>query len=126
MLLTRSLNCLLVRPPARSLDRRLDGRSVRRPNYLAEACALLGKYIRLRRKSAQAEPHLFGPRAGAYYRDTLELADQQKVVAAALDKIYGPDPSGAPPPPSVWVERYDIPPAGMKRHRKWFRENYGN
>jgi hypothetical protein len=125
MPLTRSLNRPLFRPVARFLDRRLDGRSVRRTNYLAEACALLGKYIRLRRKSAKAEPHLFGPHAGAYYRDTLRLADQQKVVAAALDKIYGPDPSGAPPPPSVWSERYDLPPEQMKVHRQWFRENYG-
>jgi hypothetical protein len=90
------MKCLarsLSRPLARFLGRRLDGRPARRLNYLAEACALLGKYIRLRRKSVRAEPHLFGPRAGDYYRDTLELADQQKVVAAALDKIYGPDPS---------------------------------
>jgi hypothetical protein len=121
MLLTRSLN----RPLARFLGRRLDGRPARRPNYLAEACALLGKYIRLRRKTAKAEPHLFGPHAGDYYRDTLKLADQQKVVAAALEKIYGPDPSGAPPPSSVWQERYDIPPEQMKVYRKWFRENYG-
>ena len=119
--LARSLN----RPLARFLGRRLDGRSTHRPNYLAEACALLGKYIRLRRKSARAEPHLFGPHAGAYYRDTLKLADQQKVMAAALEKIYGPDPSGAPPPPSVWQERYDLPPEPMQVYRKWFRETYG-
>ena len=125
MPITRSLNRPLNRPLARFLGRRLDGRPARRPNYLAEACALLGKYIRLRRKTAKAEPHLFGPHAGSYYRDTLKLADQQKVVAAALDKIYGPDPSGAPPPPSVWAERYDIPPEQMKVYRKWFRENYG-
>jgi hypothetical protein len=125
MPITRSLNRPLNRPLARFLGRRLDGRPARRPNYLAEACALLGKYIRLRRKTAKAEPHLFGPHAGIYYRDTLKLADQQKVVAAALDKIYGPDPSGAPPPPSVWAERYDIPPEQMKVYRKWFRENYG-
>jgi hypothetical protein len=125
MSLTCSLNRPLVRPLARFLSRRLDGRPTRRPNYLAKACALLGKYIRLRRKSARAGPHLFGPHAGAYYRDTLRLAGQQKVVAAALDKIYGPDPSGAPPPLSVWQERYDLPPEQMKAHRKWFRENYG-
>jgi hypothetical protein len=125
MPLTRSLNRPLFRPLARFLDRRLADRSVRRPNYLAEACALLGKYIRLRRKSAKAEPHLFGPHAGDYYRDTLRLESERKVRTAALEKIYGPDPSGAPPPPSVWSERYDLPPEQMKVHRQWFRENYG-
>lgn len=125
MLLTRSLNRPLVCPLTRFLGRRLDRRSARRPNYLAEACALLGKYIRLRRKSARAEPHLFGPHAGAYYRDTLRRADQQKVAAAALDKIYGSAPPDSPPSPSVWDERYQIPPAGKKNHRKWFRETYG-
>ena len=125
MLLNRQLNRPLARPLDRFLNRRLDGRPCRPPNYLAQACTLIQKYIRLRRKAARDEPHLFGPHAGAYYRDTLKLEAQQKEVDAALEKVYGPGPPGSSPPPSVWAERYSIPPESMKIHRKWFRENYG-
>jgi hypothetical protein len=125
MLLNRRLNRPLARSLDRSLNRRLDGRPCRPPNNLAQACSLIQKYIRLRRKSARDEPHLFGPHAGAYYRDTLKQEARQKEVEAALEKIYGPGPAGSTPPRSVWTERYSIPPESMKIHRKWFRENYG-
>ena len=119
----------LDRPLAIRLDRflnhRLAGRPCRPPNYLARACTLLAKYMRLRRKSARAEPHLFGPHAGVYYRDTLKMEARQKEVAAALDKVYGPGSPGTPPAPSVWAQRYAISPASRPIHRKWFRENYG-
>jgi len=125
MLLNRRLNRLLDHPLGRFPDRRPDGRPCRPRNHLAEACALIQKYIRLRRKAARADPHLFGPHAGAYYRDTLKMEARQRETNAALDKIYGPAPTGSPRSPSVWVERYCIPPEGMKIHRKWFREKYG-
>jgi hypothetical protein len=126
MPLTHSLNRLLNRPLGRFLNRRIDGRPCRPPNYLAQACSLLEKYLRLRRQAAKAEPHLFGPHAGEYYRDTQRLAAQDREVAAALDKIYGPAPPGSPTRPSVWEERYSIPPESQKLHRRWFREKYGN
>jgi hypothetical protein len=125
MILDRRLNRPLDCPLDQFLNRRLDGRPCRPVNGLAQACTLIEKYIRLRRKTARAEPHLFGPHAGAYYRDTLKREAQQKEVDAALKKIYGPDPPGTPPAPSIWTERYCIPPERMKIHRKWFRENYG-
>ena len=126
MPLTRSLNRPLAHGLDRCLNRRLAGRPCRRPNYLAEACALLGKYLRLRRSAAKAAPHLFGPHAGEYYRDTLRQAAHDREVAAALDKIYGPSSPGSPARPSVWQERYEIPPDQMKLHRRWFREKYGD
>jgi len=121
----RSLNRPLARPLNRFLNRRLDGRSCRPPDYLAQACNLLEKYLQLRRRAARAEPHLFGLHAGKYYRDTLRLAAQDQEVDAALGKIYGPAPPGSPPRPSVWVERYAIPTDQQRLHRKWFREKYG-
>lgn len=121
----RALNRSLARPLDRFLNRRLVGRPRRPPNDLAAACTLLNQYIRLRRKTAKAAPHLFGPHAGKYYRDTLRLAAQDQEVDAALEKIYGPAPPGSPPRPSVWVERYAIPTDQQKLHRKWFREKYG-
>lgn len=119
------LNRLLAHPLGRCLNRRLDGRRCRPPDGLALACTLIQKYLRLRRKTAKAEPHLFGPHAGAYYRDTLKMAAQEKEAAAALQKIYGPEPPGSPHPRSIWQKRYHIPPESMKIHRKWFRDNYG-
>ncbi|HEV2435941.1 MAG TPA: hypothetical protein VG077_08075 [Verrucomicrobiae bacterium] len=126
MLLNRRLNRLLARPLDRFLNHRLGGRPCRPPNYLAQACTLIGKFISLRRKMARAEPHLFGPHTGAYYRDTLKLEAEQKEMHAALEKVYGPAPPGSPRPVSVWSNRYYIPPERMKIHRKWFRENYGD
>lgn len=125
MLLNRRLNRLLDRPLDRFLKRRLDGRPCRPAKDLAVACALIQKYISLRRRAARTAPYLFGPHAGAYYRDTLKQEVQQKEVDAALGKIYGPAPAGAPPPRFVWTERYHIPPQSMKTHRRWFLENYG-
>ena|SRR5712671_3303370 len=124
MLLNRCLNRPLVRRLDRFLNRRLDGRQFRPTNYLAQACTLLQEYMRLRRRAAKSEPHLFGPHAGAYYRDTLKMEARQNEVDAALDNVYGSNPNGSPPS-SVWSERYDIPPESMKTHRRWFRENYG-
>ena len=126
MILDRRLNRMLAHPLGRSLNRRLNGGSCRSRNDLAMACSLIQKYIRLRRKTARSQPHLFGPHAGAYYRDTLKLAARQKEVDAALEKIYGTSPPGSPASPSVWVDRYHIPSENMKIHRKWFRENYGS
>jgi len=126
MLLNRRLNLPLAQDLDRSLNRRLEGCPCRPPDDLAQACTLLGKYIRLRRKAAKAGPHLFGPHAGAYYRDTLKLAAEQREIDAALEKVYGPGPAGEPCPSSVWTDRYSIPPESVKIHRKWFRENYGD
>jgi hypothetical protein len=124
------LNCRQNRPLAhylgRFLNRWIDGCPCRPANHLAQACTLIEKYIRQRRQTAKAEPHLFGPHAGAYYRDTLKLEARKKVTDAALEKVYGPSPPGSPLRPSVWTERYCIPPDGMKIHRRWFRENYGD
>jgi hypothetical protein len=47
---TRSLNRLLARRQGRYLTTRTDGRRWTPPNYLAMACRVLGKYVRLRER----------------------------------------------------------------------------
>lgn len=125
MRLSRSLNRQADRRLGALLTRRLDGRPWRRPDYLAEVCGLIQRYLRLRKKSAAAEPHLFGRHAAAYYQDTLREERRQQEIAAALDRIYGPPAAGESPGPTIWQERYEIPPDKMKFHRRWFREKYG-
>ena len=125
MRLTQSLNRQAGRPLGALLTRRLDGRPWRRPNHLAEVCGLIERYLRLRKQSAAAAPHLFGRSAAAYYQETLRAEWRQREMDAALDRIYGPPTAGEPPRPSVWQERYEVPPDQMKFHRRWFRKQYG-
>lgn len=125
MHLNRRLNRPLGLSLERCLNRYVAGHPWRPANDLARACTLIGKYIRLRRKTAKAQPHIFGRHAGTYYRDTCDQAAAYDEIDAALEKIYGSDPTGPPRSSSVWTERYSIPPEKMQAHRKWFRENYG-
>jgi len=107
------------------LPRRLDGRPARRPDYLAQVCNLIEEYLRLRKKLAKNQPHIYGRHAAAYYRDTLREEQWRREVEAALDKVYGPVPPVAASSPSIWQERYEIPPAQMRFHLRWFRQQYG-
>ena len=125
MRLTRSLNRRTGRCLGALLTRRLDGRPWGRPDPLAEACGLIERYLRLRKQSAAAEPHRFGRHAAAYYQETLRAERRQQEIDSALDRVYGPPPAGEPPRPSVWQERYEVPPDQMKFHRRWFRKQYG-
>lgn len=123
--LGRQLNRRLGHRLGRYLTRRLNGRRYRPPDYFARVCNLLEHYVRLRQKAARDDPHIFGPHAGRYRRDTLQLEQRRREVDAALKRVYGPDPPGTLPPPTVWQERYEIPTNQMPTFRKWFRENYG-
>jgi len=120
------LNHRLNRRLGSLLTRRTNGRRFHRANLLAEACRALNLCLRQARKMAETDPHLFGPHARKYHLDVRRRAQEQQVIHAALDKIYGPAPAGAPRSPSVWQEHYDIPPERRKLFRKWFRENYGS
>jgi hypothetical protein len=88
-------------------------------------CCLLERFLRLQKKAARADPHIAGPHAGRYFRDTLQMEREQREIDAALTRVYGPEPPGTPPRPTVWQERYFIPTDQMPVFRKWFRENYG-
>jgi hypothetical protein len=107
------------------ITRRLDGRPFRPPNHLRQACALLAAYVRSRLRQIREEPHLYGPHADRYYRDTLALEETYRKIDAILDRVYGPQPAGSPQLPSAWEERYEIDPKNRRFFRKWFREKYG-
>jgi hypothetical protein len=105
---------------------RLDGRPYRPPNWLAMACTGLEQYLRLRQKAAREEPHIFGPHADLYYRDTLHMEQQRIETEAALEKIYGPDPDGqCSNPNQIWDKRYVEAPSNRKFFLKWFKREYG-
>jgi len=79
----------------------------RRPNYLAQACRALDQILRLRRRWAKEDPHLFGPDSDQYFLDTLEMERKEKETAAALQKVYGPPAPGEPVRVStLWTDRY--------------------
>lgn len=127
---SRHLARSLSRTQSRSLSRyatRMQGgaRRPRQPNGLRVACRLLNTYIRLTKRAAKRDPHVFGPRARVYFLDTLRMEQEQKEIEAAIRKVYGPPKPGTPPPVStLWSDRY---PVGSARHRlflKWFHERY--
>jgi len=97
----------------------------RRPNYLALACSALNQLLRLHRRMAKDDPHLFGPRAHDYFLDTLEEDRRLHEAEAALRKIYGPPAPGQPEHVStLWTDRYEPKPEQRKIFLKWFHENY--
>jgi hypothetical protein len=126
--LSRSLNRHLNRACTRHTTRMLGGaRRPPRPNELRNACRLLDQALRIRKRMTKRDPHLFGPHAHRYYLDTLRLAQQQQEARAALAKVYGPSPPGAPDCTStVWADRYVFrTPEQHRRHLRWFKEQYG-
>jgi hypothetical protein len=129
--LKRRLNCKVSARLGSLLNRRPDGRGVRPKNPFKEACAHLGRYVRLRERAARRDPHLCGPYAQKYYQDTVRMEQEQRTLEAALRRVYGPDHDTAATitggsRDSIWVERYVIPPGRERRFRKWFRETYGS
>ena len=72
------------------------------PNLLAEACRNLNEAIRIRKRMAKREPHLFGPKATAYFLETVEMAESEREFGRALQRIYGCEPG----PATVWRDRY--------------------
>ena len=124
----RKLDRVLIRKLNGNCYRKLSRRITRGPNprYLALACRLINEALRIDKRLAKRDPHLFGPHARAYYRDTVAQERLQEHLRVSLDKIYGPSPpETSAPPPSIWTERYETWPADRK-FRKWFREIYGD
>ena len=124
----------LNQPSSRKLSRRLgtfvvtrtNGRAFRPPDYLAVACRALNQALRISKRMARADPHLFGPHAARYFQETVQAARQEAEVEVALPKVYGPPQPGEPPcGPGVWTRRYALSPQ-WRGFRKWFREQYGS
>lgn len=123
------LNQYLNRPLARQLTtcitRRTDGRPYCPPDDIAIACRCLTQALRISKRLAAADPHLFGPHAAQYFRDTVREAADMATIDAALRKVYGPPkPNDPPPGPGVWTQRYRLDPQ-WRGFRKWFRARYG-
>jgi hypothetical protein len=97
----------------------------RQPDLLRVACRFLSLYIRLTKRAAKDEPHLFGPRAPDYFRDTVRMEQQEKEFEAAIRKVYGPpDPASPFRGSTLWTDRYVIPPERRRLFLKWFNEQY--
>jgi hypothetical protein len=98
----------------------------RRPNYLAIACRALTEYLRIAKRMAKRDPHLFGPRAREYYLDTLRLERQEQECQVALDEVYGPPSPDQPKLSStVRTDRYYFSdPQQRLQFLKWFHKNY--
>ena len=123
----RSLNQRLGRPLGHCVIVRLDGCPYRPPDWWAAACNALARYVRILDQSARRDPHLFGPHADSYFRDTVQLQQKQREIEAALQKAYGPPVPGQEwRPEIVWYERYVRDPANEEFFRKWFKEHYGD
>jgi hypothetical protein len=100
-------------------------RRPRRPNYLAIACRALNQYLRLAKRRAKEDPHIFGPRARDYYLDTLRMEQREQEAQAALRKVYGPPAPGEPQHVStLWTDRYPLEPKKSRLFLKWFHEKY--
>ena len=121
---SRSLKHCLNRRCSRYATQMLGGaRRPRPPNDIAIVCRALSEYLRIGQRMARRDPHLFGPRALDYYRDTLALERFEKETDAALLKVYGPAPPDQPKRVStLWSDRYPDMPDRL--FRKWFHENY--
>ena len=97
----------------------------REPDPIAVVCRLLTQYLRMQKRAAREEPHLFGPHAQQYFLDTLEMERHEAEMEAAIRKVYGPPAPGEPPHVStLWTDRYCPAPGERRLFLKWFHEQY--
>jgi hypothetical protein len=99
----------------------------RRPDYLALACSAINRFLRIHRRLAKKEPHIFGPHSHQYFLDTLEMEREEREREAALRSVYGPPKPGEPVYVSTpWSDRYYPPddPQGRRIWFSWFHEKY--
>ena len=106
----------------RSLNRRLNRRLNRYSTTLqggacrprdkdgfAEIFRCFREYFKVRDRMARADPHLFGPEAQAYYRETVAEHDWALKVDAALTCVYGPaTPGESCGADQVWSTAYPV------------------
>ena len=124
--LDRALRCPLNRRCNRYAGKMSPGtRRPARPDYLAIACRAVNQLLRLRRRMAKEDPHIFGPRSSQYFLDTLEMERDAQEWEAALRRVYGPPAPGQPEFVStLWTDRYLPEPHQRRLFLKWFGEKY--
>ena len=71
---------------------------------LAGALRCVNQAVRIARRMAKREPHIFGPQASGYLRETIEMAGQQDEFRRLLQRVYGDQ--ATPIPSTVWSQRY--------------------
>jgi hypothetical protein len=125
----RKLNRALRRPLGRRCIRYAGkispGARRRHPNYLAMACSAINQALRIHRRLAKQDPHIFGPRSHDYFLDTLAEERRLREAEEALCKVYGPPAPGELTLLSTfWTDRYEPKPDERKIFLKWFHENY--
>lgn len=96
--LNRSLNHRLNRYATSMLDGRPRPRDA---DGFAEIFQCFRAYFKVRDRMALEDPHLFGPEAARYYRETVAEHHAARQIEAALDRVYGPSASAH----SGWADR---------------------
>jgi hypothetical protein len=100
-------------------------RRPRRSSGLGALCRVLGAYVRMAKRAAKDDPHIFGPHASQYLRETLEFDAFYRELGPAMTKVYGPAAPGEPRPGhGLWTDRYFYRPEDKRRFLKWFREKH--
>lgn len=114
--LNRSLNHRLTRYTAS-----LQGGARRPPadDGFAEIFRCFRAYFKVRDRMAREDPHLFGPDAPAYHRETVAEHRYATQIEAALTRVYGPaaTPSEAD---QVWSQAYPVFHSAAEK-QKWVK-----
>jgi hypothetical protein len=96
-------------------------RRPRRPDDITIVCRAISKYIRITNRMAKEEPHIYGPRADDYLRDTLQMERIEQAVDTAIRKFR---PDRPPLVSTLWSKRYDHKPENRRLFLNWFHEFY--
>ena len=126
----RNLNRGLARGLSRKCSRwattlQAGARRPPQPDELRQICALYTEYLRIAKRMAKQDPHIFGPHAHRYLLDTLELERREAETQAALRKAYGPPVPGEPVHVStLWTDRYFPTRKARRIFLQHFHEHY--
>jgi len=114
----------------RRLNRRLDcyattlqggARRPRDKDGFAEIFRCFLEYFKVCDRMAREDPHLFGPEAPAYYRETVAEHDWALKVDAALTHVYGPaTPGESCGADQIWSTAYPVFHSAVEK-QKWVK-----
>jgi len=130
--LIASMFTSLNRPLHHYLNRRLNryatavasgGRRPRAKGGLLEICRYLEQALKISDRLAREDPHLFGPEAPAYFRETIAEHKWAVTIDAAVAQVYG---AAATPPDThrVWSQAYPVFHSAAEK-QKWVK-NWSN
>jgi hypothetical protein len=96
-------------------------RRPRRPDDITIVCRAISKYIRIANRMAKEDPHIYGPRADDYLRDTLKMERIEQAFDTAIRKFR---PDRPPLVSTLWLRRYYHKPENRRLFLNWFHEFY--